>query len=94
MNFCVAILILKIKENKQHFQHIMLYYFMKGKNTIEVQKRNCSVCGKGSVTDWKCHRWFVKARAGGFSLDDAPQSGRAAEVDSDQFETLIESSQR
>ena len=34
MNFCVAILILKMEENKWHFQHI-LYYFKKGKNTIE-----------------------------------------------------------
>ena len=31
--------------------------------------------------------------AGDFSLDDAPQSGRAAEVDSDELETLIEKDQ-
>ena len=30
--FCVAILILKMLENTQHFQHIMLYYFKKGRN--------------------------------------------------------------
>ena len=36
--FCVVILILKIKENKWHFQHIMLYYSKKGKNATEMQK--------------------------------------------------------
>ena len=30
---------LKMEENKQHFQHIILYYLKKGKNTNEVQKR-------------------------------------------------------
>ena len=37
VNFCVAILILKIEENKQQFWHVMLYYFKKGKNTNETQ---------------------------------------------------------
>ena len=50
MNFYVAILILKVEENKQHIGivvafiqqiwHIMLYYFMKGKNSTETQKRS------------------------------------------------------
>ena len=39
VNFCVAIKLLKIKENKQYFLHIMLYYFKKGKNATETQKR-------------------------------------------------------
>ena len=38
MNFYVAIIILKMEENKQDFQHIMLYYFKKGKNVTEMQK--------------------------------------------------------
>ena len=37
--------------------------------------------------------WFVKFRAGDFSLDDAPQSSRGVEVDSDQLETVIENNQ-
>ena len=27
VNFCVTILILKMEENMQHIQHVMLYYF-------------------------------------------------------------------
>ena len=49
VNFCVAILILKIEENKQRFRHSMLYYFKKGKNTTKGQKKICAVCGEGAV---------------------------------------------
>ena len=43
------------------------------------------------MTERTCQKWFAKFRAGGFSLDEAPWSGRPVEVDSDQIETLIES---
>ena len=86
-----------MEENKQHFQHIMFYYFKKGKSTTEMQKKKktiCAACGEGAVTDQTCQKWFVKFRVGNSSLDDAPRSGRPAEVDSDQIETLIENNQR
>ena len=51
------------------------------------------MCGEGSVTDQTCQKWFVRFCAGDFALDDAPQSGRPVEVDSDQNETLIENNQ-
>ena len=38
-------------------------------------------------------KWFEKFRARDFSLDEAPRSGRPAEVDSDQIETLTENNQ-
>ena len=41
MNFCVAILISKVEENIQHFWHVMLYYFKKGKNTTETRCVQC-----------------------------------------------------
>ena len=71
----------------------MLNYFKKGKNAIEMQKKICAVCGEGAVTDRMCPKWFVKFHAVDLSLDGAPQSGRPAEVDSDQIETLTESNQ-
>ena len=67
---------------KQHLQHIMLYYFKKGKNATETQKKICAVYEEGAVTDRTCQKWFVKFRAGDFSLDDAPWLGRPVEVDS------------
>ena len=43
VNFCKAILILKMKENTQYFWSIMLYNFKKGKNATEIQKKMCSI---------------------------------------------------
>ena len=71
----------------------MLYYFKKGKNATETHKKNCAVYGEGAVTDQTCQKWFAKFRARDFSLDDAPQSGRPVEVDSDQIETITENNQ-
>ena len=51
VNICVAILILKMEENTQHFQYIMLYYFKRGKNATETQKKICAVYGEASVAD-------------------------------------------
>ena len=64
VNFCVAILILKMEEKKQHFQHIVLYYFKKGKIATETHKKICAVYGGGAVTDRMCQKWFVKFCAG------------------------------
>ena len=46
--------------------------------------------GEGAMADQTCQKWFVKFRAGDFSPDDVPQSGRPVEVDSDQIKTLTE----
>ena len=72
----------------------MLYYFKKGKNATEMQKKICAVYGEGAVTDQTCQKWFERFRAGDFSLGDASRLGRPGEVDSDQIETLIENNQR
>ena len=95
VNFCAAILILKMEEDTQHFWHSMLYYSKKGKNATELQnKKIYALYGEGAVTDRMCQKWFVKFCAGDFLLDDAPQSDRTVEVDSDQIETLIVNNQR
>ena len=70
----------------------MLYYFKKGKDATETQKKICVVC-EGAVTGQMCQKWFVKFCAGDFSLDDAPQSGRPVEVDSDHIKTITENNQ-
>ena len=49
--------------------------------------------GEGAVTDQMCQKWSAKFRAGDFPLDNTPRSGRPAEADSDQIETLIENNQ-
>ena len=92
VNFCVAILILKMEENKQNFGRLCSIISRKVK-TAETQKKICAVYAEGAVTDRMCPKWFVNFHAGDFLLGDAPQSGRPVEVDNDQTETLTENSQ-
>ena len=89
MNFCVAILILKIEENTPTFLAYYAYYFKKGKIATEMQEATYAVYGEGAMTDRMCQKWFVKFRAGDFSLHGAPWWGRPV----DQIETLIENNQ-
>ena len=49
-----------MEENTQHFGHIMLCYFKKGKNPTERQKNICAVYGEGAVTDRAWQKWFAK----------------------------------
>ena len=49
-----------MEENRQHFQHIVLYYFKKGKNATEMQKKISAMYGEGALTDWMCQKWFLK----------------------------------
>ena len=60
------------RESQQHFQHITLYYFKKGKNAAETHKKICAVYGEGAMTTRTCQMWFVKFRARDCSPDDAP----------------------
>ena len=71
--------------NKQHFWHIILYYFKRGKNATETQKKVCAVYGEGVVTDGTCQKWIVRFLSGTFSLGDAPCLDRPVEVDSNQI---------
>ena len=60
VNFCAAILTLKMEEGTQDFQCIMLHYFKKGKNTTEMQEKICAEYGEGAVTVQMCQNLFVK----------------------------------
>ena len=73
MNFCVAILILKMKENMQHFWHIMFHFFQEGKIATELQTKICAEYGEGAVNDQMCQKWFMKFCAGDFLRDNAPE---------------------
>ena len=60
---------------------------------LKCKKTIYAVYGGGAVTEGTYQKWFAKFPAGGISLDNAPQSGRPARVDSDQIETLVENNQ-
>ena len=53
-------------ENKQHFRHITLYYFKKGKKETTETRKICEACGESAVTAQMCQKWFAKFHAGDF----------------------------
>ena len=80
---------------KATFSAYYILLFQERKKATETHTHTKSfLYGEGAVADRMCPQWFVKFHNGGFSLGDAPQSGRPVEVDSDQIETLIENNQR
>ncbi|KZC08453.1 Histone-lysine N-methyltransferase SETMAR [Dufourea novaeangliae] len=74
----------------EHFRHILLFYFRKGKKAAEAHKEICEVYGVDCITDRTCQNWFKKFRSGDFSLKDDQRSGRPTEVDDDQIKAIIE----
>ena len=49
-------------EEMQDFQHIILYFFKKGKNATKIQKKekDLSTHGESAVTNPTCQKWFTK----------------------------------
>ncbi|EZA52196.1 hypothetical protein X777_08709 [Ooceraea biroi] len=59
-----------MEENKEHFRHLMLFYYRKGKNASQATNSICSVYGEGALAERTVHKWFAKFRAGEFNLKD------------------------
>ncbi|KOC61115.1 Histone-lysine N-methyltransferase SETMAR [Habropoda laboriosa] len=73
-------------ENQQeHFRHIILFYFKKGKNTSEASKEICEVYRENVIEECVCQKWFARFRSGDFSLHDSPRSGQPQQTDNEQI---------
>ena len=46
-----------------HFRQILLYYFRKGKNAVQAQKKLYDVYGEKSLTERHCQNWFAHFRS-------------------------------
>ena len=79
---------------KQHFRHILLFYYRKAKNPVQARRKLCDVYGEDVLTKRQCQNWFAKLRSGNFNLEDAPRSGRRLEADVDKIKSLVEANRR
>ncbi|EZA47927.1 Histone-lysine N-methyltransferase SETMAR [Ooceraea biroi] len=68
-----------------HFRHIMLFYFKKGKNTVQTTKQ---IYGSDAVVERTVQKWFTRFKRGDFNAEDQECSGRSS-VDDDQIAALI-----
>ncbi|GFV45883.1 mariner Mos1 transposase [Trichonephila clavipes] len=60
-----------MESDKQHFRHILLFYYRKGKNAVQARKELTDVYGEGVLTVRQCQNWFAKFRSGNFDVEDA-----------------------
>ncbi|EFN76812.1 Histone-lysine N-methyltransferase SETMAR, partial [Harpegnathos saltator] len=74
----------------EHFRHLLLFYFHKGKNASQAHKKLCAIYGDGALKEQQCQNWFAKFRSGDFSLKNEQRSGRPGEVDDDQIKAIID----
>ena len=79
-----------MEPTKEHFRHILLYYFRKGKNAEQVAKKLCDLYVDNALKERQCRNWFITFRSGDFSLKDNPHLGRPSDVDDDDIKFLIE----
>ena len=81
-----------MKCKNEHFRHILLYYFRKGKNAAQAAKKLRDVYREEALKDRQSRNWFGKFLSGDFSLKDEQRYGRPNEVDNDQIQYRIKKS--
>ena len=79
-----------MESTKEHFRHILLYYFRKGKHQSQVAKKLCDHNGDKAFKEGHCRNWFIKFRSEGFSLKDKPHSCWPSAMDEDDIKDLID----
>ncbi|XP_046813879.1 histone-lysine N-methyltransferase SETMAR-like [Vespa crabro] len=84
-----------MENNKQHFRHILLFYYRKGKNAVKARKKLIDVYGEVVLTVYASARiWFAKFRFGNFDVEDAPRSGRPVEANKDTIKALVDANRQ
>ncbi|EZA46977.1 Histone-lysine N-methyltransferase SETMAR [Ooceraea biroi] len=83
-----------MENQKQHFPHILFYYFRKGKNAVQAHKKLSDVYGEDALKLRQCQNSFTKFRSRDFNVKDAPRSGRPIEIHDDKMKALIDSNRR
>ena len=56
-----------MENQKEHYRHILLFYFRKGKNASQAHKKLCAVYGDEALKERQCQNWFDKFRSGDIS---------------------------
>ena len=74
-----------MKRKNEHFCHILLFYFHKGKKAAQAAKKLPDVHGEEVLKDRQCRNWFDKFHSGDFSLKDEHFSCQPNEVVDDQI---------
>lgn len=83
-----------MESNKQHFRHILLFYYRKGKNAVQASKKLTDVYEKVCWQYASARTGSLKFRSGHFDVEDVPRSGRPVEADKDAIKVLVDANWR
>ena len=83
-----------MESDKQHFRHILLFYYRKGKNAVQVRKKLTDVYGEGVLSVRQYQNWFAKFGSGNFDVEDTPRLVRLVEADKDAIKALVDANRR
>ena len=75
----------------EHYRHIMVYHFKKGRNATQTAQKICGVYGSDAVTERVVQKWFARFRSGDFCVQDQPRSGRPGTVDAELIVAAVDS---
>src|SRR5687768_3726372 len=74
----------------EQFRTIFYFNFKLGQSAVETARQINLVWGPNSVGESTVCRWFQKFRAGDFSLEDEPRSGRPTVIQDEDWRNLVE----
>ncbi|XP_076302776.1 histone-lysine N-methyltransferase SETMAR-like [Lasioglossum baleicum] len=78
--------------NKEHYRHLMLFFFRMGKNATQAANKICAVYGEDAVAERTVRKWFARFKAGNFDLEGQELPGRPSTTGEDMIRTEIENS--
>ena len=79
---------MEIRED--HFRHILLFYFRKGKNAAQAHRKSRGVDVDKCLRERQCQNWFARFRSGNFDVKDEPRPGRPIVEKVDEIRYKIE----
>ena len=89
--FCALFRIYKMENENLHHQHIMLFYFKRGKNAVKTCNKLCSVYGEDALTKRTWQKWFNKFRSGNLCVEESRRSRRRpTKIDTDKIKALVD----
>ncbi|XP_029656672.1 uncharacterized protein LOC115230677 [Octopus sinensis] len=79
---------LKMEKHSEYHRQSILLYLEKGKKPVETGRMIFVVYGKDAFMERDCQKWFTRLQSGNFSVQDTLHSGRAAEINCDEMESV------
>ena len=74
-----------MESDKQHFRHILLFYYRKGKNAVQARNNLSNMYGERVLTYAS-----PRTESGNFNVEDILRSGRPVEADKDAIKVLVD----